>query len=77
MRQLHSFLHHIHLRNTKKEYYKMKFQASLHRAEIAPLDEILGVSSEEEPSPFNPSEDKAMEERALKMFEERKRKLGV
>lgn len=70
MRQLVSFLDKIRVRGITKEYYQMKFHASLHRAEIAPLEEILGVPSKEKQ--FDKETDEALNQRALQILKERK-----
>lgn len=77
MRQLVAFLETIRIRSTKKEYYRMSFFAKLHKAEIASLDTILGVASEDEAPQFTEEEDKAMEDRALALLEERKKAASV
>ena len=55
----------------------MSFFAKLHKAEIASLDEILGVASEDEEAQFTEEHDKAMEARALALLEERKKAASV
>lgn len=70
MRQLVSFVQAIHKRNTVKEYYRSAFLAKLHRAEIKPLEEILGVALEE--NPFDEKTDAELERRALKILEQKK-----
>jgi hypothetical protein len=77
MRQLVEFLKHIHRRNTKKEYYRMAFFAKLHKAEIAPLDEVLGVTSESTRSEFDDYTNKELEERALALLRERRAMANV
>lgn len=49
----------------------MAFHAKLHRAEIAPIEEILGVALEQESS-FDERSDKQMDERAEKLLAERR-----
>lgn len=70
MRQLDSFLKAIHIRTTKEEYYRMAFFASLHRVEIKPLEEVLGVESEIE-DPFDDETRDALDKRALQLLAER------
>lgn len=70
-----AFLEKIQLRNTTRQYYKMKFQASLHQAEISPLEDILGVPSEGE-THFDADTDAAFEKRALQLLEERRKMRG-
>ncbi len=61
-----------HIRNTSLEWSRSNFLASLQGAEIKPLEEILGVSSNEE-SAFDDSTDKVLEERAQQILKERQR----
>lgn len=76
MRQLVAFLDRIHVRNSTEKYYQMKFDASLNGAELtASLDDFLGVASEE--SAFDEETDKALEQQALVLLEERKRAASV
>lgn len=77
MRQVVAFIEKIRIRSTTREYYRMSFFAKLHKAEIASLDEILGVASEDEASQFTEEHDKAMEARALALLEERKKAASV
>lgn len=70
MRQLVNFMDKIHVRNTKKEYYRSAFLAKLHRAEIVPLEEILGVSFEEKA--FDEKTDTDMERYALAQLAQKK-----
>lgn len=73
MRQLVALVRAIHVRNTKKEYYRSKFMASLHRAEIPSLNEVLGVQSEEEEtSNFDKETDAFLERRAFEMLKEKR-----
>jgi hypothetical protein len=77
MRQLHSFLNAIHKRITTRQWVQMSFHAQLAGAEIKSLDDVLGVSSEETSSAFDPKTDAALERRALQMLEEQKRLRNV
>lgn len=71
MRQLLHLLDKIRVRNTTEAYYRDAFLAKLHHAEIAPLEQILGVSSSQG-QPFDPQVDKAMDEHAQKLLREKK-----
>lgn len=70
MRQLQSFLHAIYVRNTTNNYNEAALHAKLHGAEIASLESVLDVASEEEP--FDEKTDKFLEERAKQILEERR-----
>lgn len=70
MRQLVAFLERIHVRTTKKEYYRAALLCKLHHAEIAPLAEILRVGSSQG---FDESTDRFLMERAQKRLEEQQR----
>lgn len=48
----------------------MHFFAKLHNAEIKPLEEILGVSLDEDP--FDPEIEKQLEKRAKKILAQKK-----
>lgn len=76
MRQLVALAAAIHVRNTKKEYYRSKFLATLNNAEILPLDEVLGVQSDNDESAFDSKTDAQLERLALKKLEERQKSLG-
>lgn len=70
MRQLVSFVDKINRRSITKEYNRMHFFAKLHNAEIKPLEEILGVSLDEDP--FDPEIEKQLEKRAKKILAQKK-----
>jgi hypothetical protein len=71
MRQLVAFLEKIHVRNTKKEYYRSALLCKLNHAEIAPLEEILGVAYTEE-TEFDSETDKQMEAHAKALLAQKR-----
>lgn len=71
MRQLVHFLELIRIRITTKEYYYFLFFAKLNHAEIPPLEDILGVSSNEDESAFDEKTDKILEEHAKNLLREK------
>lgn len=72
MRQLVAFLEKIRVRTNTEEYYHRKFFAQLHGAEMPFLEEVLGVASEDEENSFNEQTNKELDERALRLLEERR-----
>lgn len=68
------FLEAIRIRNTTNKYYDFKFHASLHKAEMASLDEVLGVDLVEE-SAFDERTEAEMDKIALKLLEQKRAKL--
>ncbi len=70
MRQLAAFLETCHKRNTTLEWSRSNFLASLQGAEIKPLEEILGVDSNDEESAFDPETDRILEERAQRILKQ-------
>lgn len=72
MRQVVAFLKCINIRKVTEEYYTLSFHAKLHKAEIAPLSEILSVASEETPTPFDEKTDAEMDVIAKRLLETRK-----
>lgn len=70
MRQLWAFLDKIRVRTLTQEYNRTAILCKFHNAEICSLDEILGVSSDEEDE-TNFGEQ--FEKRALALLEERRK----
>jgi hypothetical protein len=62
------------VRHTTKEYYNLAFHAKLKGAEMIPLDEVLGVSSNS--SSFDETTDQRLERLALQRLAERKAQHG-
>lgn len=57
------------------EYHRNSFHAKLHGAEMSPLEDILGVSSEED-SAFDPETDAKLERMALENLERDRERVG-
>lgn len=70
MRQVWAFLEKIRVRKTTEEYYHLAFFAKLHRAEMASLEEVLQVGSNE--SAFDSKTDDYLEQHAKKLLEKKK-----
>lgn len=72
MRQLVGLAKVMNIRITTSMHTEFAFHASLHKAEIPPLSEILGVDSNEGPQ-FDQKTDAALERRALEVLKERQK----
>lgn len=70
MRQVCAFAAAIQVRNITRTHVELAFHASLHNAEIASLDEILGVNLMSEPM-MSKEQDEKLTLLALRKMRER------
>lgn len=70
MKQLVGLADSIRKRKLTDAYYPLAFHAKLHKCEIKPLEEILGVGSNE--PTFDPKTEAELEKRALRNLAQRK-----
>lgn len=71
MRQLVAFAKAIRVRNTVTEWQRMAFLAKLHKCEIQPLEEILGVPLGQMQR-FDSKTDEILEKRARQLLAEKR-----